>query len=371
MGLENFITDPKTGKKAQVDTPEGEPQALIVSTRELKTFTLSNKFFTNEDYGIDMNQAVSFGAGPEIVYQEDIEWTTVSIVGGDWDFSKGVDGDISPHAGAVMIKAKDVDDGDIAEFQRGSSLDLTDSIAITGWIAYKKWENPSVNHVYLYAWNTGTGSIVGNQINIDDYVNTGTVNTWHKFTISLSDMGIVGQTIDALRIEIREAAGKLETYYDDIQIEKTPAAGSSTIEFNVSPDKETWLHVDTIHVIIADDDYDSTEADATVPKIPYDTFLGVASLSNGMVYQRIKGGKIEWSTVLKQLSDFLQIAGMQIVGQGSLGATKTWITMRADLSYPIILKSEDNDELRITINDDLSNLLDFKGLISGKVRRFT
>ena len=62
-------------------------------------------------------------------------------------------------------------------------------------------------------------------------------------------------------------------------------------------------------------------------------------------------------------------------GRGYLAAVNsdqqliTSIKLVSTFTEPIVLKSEDNDKLRITINDDLSGLLIFKGAISGKERR--
>ena len=359
MGLENFITDPKTGKKAQVDTREGEAQGLIVSTQELKTLTTTTRFFTSANYGIDMNIGVAFGATPVVAYQENTEWTT-SIINGvaaDFIFNSAGGGGVTPHAGSVCIDARASGHDNIMQLDRGSDLDLTGYIAISGWINFTQWNDLGTEKsIYFYAWDTNTGLQVGATIHLENYVDPGQLLTWQQFIIPLSDMGLTGETIDAFRIQTRDIGlGNAPDYFlDDIQVEETGAIPPS--EFTIEPSLQTWLHVRNINIFIADDDYDSTLANASVPQIPYDTFLGVAALSSGLLYREYHDGEVTWSGAMKQLSDILQLPTALISGQGCTGATKTWVKINIEIIGPLILKSENKDKLSITVSDSLSGL---------------
>ena len=48
-----------------------------------------------------------------------------------------------------------------------------------------------------------------------------------------------------------------------------------------------------------------------------------------------------------------------VTGNGSDG-TNTWVTVNIRFTEPIILKDSDDDEMSLTINDDLSGLLVLK-----------
>ena len=55
----------------------------------------------------------------------------------------------------------------------------------------------------------------------------------------------------------------------------------------------------------------------------------------------------------------MQLPGTEITATGSDG-TNTWVTFKAVHMEPIILKSEEDDELSFTISDDISGLLRFR-----------
>lgn len=357
MGLESYITDAKTHKKAHVADCDST-QGLVVVTHPLKTYTNQNRFFSNPTYGINMNLEVSVGGSPEIVYQENIEWTT-SAISGTWDFASST---IAPYAGGKSIEAINTINNDTAQLAKGSNFALTNSISITGRIHLTSWDNRGTKGINIYGWDTGTGTIVGNSVDLEDYINIGTIGSWQQFSISLSDMALTGEIIDAIRIQtINIVPGLAPDYYlDNIQIEQI-SEGIGITQFTVEPDLNTWLHVINLNIMLADNDYDSTIADAdakrpTLPSIPYDSILGVAALSSGISYQREQDGIVEFSYSIKQLSDFLILPGTEIVSQGSDKATNTWLLMRTTPPEPIILKPENNDKLSITISENLSGL---------------
>ena len=86
-------------------------------------------------------------------------------------------------------------------------------------------------------------------------------------------------------------------------------------------------------------------------------------LTNGILFQRIQNGKILFSVTLRQLGDFLA-TGSNIVNHISDG-TNTFITLLIEFPEPIILDGSTFDELRFTINDDLSSLIRFTAAARG------
>ncbi len=368
MGIDSYITDPQNHKNAHIVHVNEEnnnidyinKNALVVATHPLKIYENTIKFFTSKTFGIDMN------IGRTIDFTENINdggdnvyWTSSIISGAKWTLSS-IDQNHTV-AGSFSIKS----DNDIInatlQITNGSNFDLTNFDNLIIWI-YVDVDWISTDSIEIYGWDTGAGIIVGNSVPLEDYFSFNIFGVWQQITIPLGDMALTGGTLDALRIElVANPVGKAPKYYlDDILfegIDSEPGAG----EFSIEPELGTWLHVHSFSYMIADNDYDSTIADVdavrpTLPKIPYNTFLGVASLSSGVLYQRVINGEIQFSIVIKQLSDILQLAGAEISAQGSVGETGTWIAIKNNILEPIILKSENQDKLRFIVNDNLSGL---------------
>ncbi len=107
------------------------------------------------------------------------------------------------------------------------------------------------------------------------------------------------------------------------------------------------------------DAYTGILADASMPVIPYNGFLGVPLLDGGIVYQRIEDGDPVLTAIVHQLFDFIKLPGAEMVGFGSDG-TNTWVSMKIVTIGDVRLKAETNDKLKITLSDDLSGLLEFQ-----------
>lgn len=88
MGIDAYITDIATGRKAKVINGAEEDNALLVAVRDYKTYTSKTIFFTNPTYGADMNQNVTFGGTPDKIYDggDSSLWTASTITGGAGDF---------------------------------------------------------------------------------------------------------------------------------------------------------------------------------------------------------------------------------------------------------------------------------------------
>ena len=361
MPIKSHITDPNTGKIARVDATEGECRALVTATRPLKIFKNKIEFFTNPTFGVDMNRNVGFGANPEEIHNglNNVYWTA-SAISGIWTFNAAAPG--AGH-GTQSIDCRSTVDTDTAQFVRpAGNISLDGYTSITGFIWLTTWDNRGTKHVQFYGWDATGNAQVGVIVNIDDYINIGTIGAWQKFTIPLADMGLTGLTLNAFRImTVDILAGLAPDYYlDDMQIEEAGGAGDSStpIEFKVEPAKEKWLHIHGFTIIMADNSYDSTGTGTeTLPAIPYDQLLGVAALANGVVFQGIIDDEITFAVVLRQLSDLMQVPGTKIDASGAaVDGTDTWITIGVNFTHPTILKSEHLDRITATVSDDLSGL---------------
>jgi hypothetical protein len=226
-------------------------------------------------------------------------------------------------------------------------IDLTLYSALTGYIYITKWH---LSGMTIQGHNNGVGPL-GNSVNIADYV-TSSTDEWQKFSIPLVDLGISGlpTTFDSLRFSSQN--NNFEGYLDYIELQAT--GGVDITSYSIRPKKNTWLYVKEIQFALADE-LDSTLANASMPSLSYDTMLGLPALSTGIVYQRIQNGIVRETLVVKTVGDWLQFATARINTLVCDG-TNTFLTIGSKFMEPIILKSEDGDELRVIISDNLSGL---------------
>ena len=362
MGIDSYITDPKNHKNAHVITHDDKDSnnGLVVATHPLKKYENSIRYFTSSEYGIDMN------IGRTVDYTENINdgtdnsyWTASIISGRKWD----IDSTDQNHTGGgtQSIKYDNGDLNDTLQIAKGSDLILTNYQFLIIWIYVDKdWK--AGDSIEVYGWDVGAGTMVGNSVGLEDYFSWNIFKVWQRITIPLEDMALTGETLNALRVEIIDEEGKLPKFYmDDIQFEgisNIPGSGN----FDITPKLGTWVHVHELSYFLANNTFDSTIdggvdniTSPTMPYIPYDSFLGVSAAS-GIVYQRIINGEVAFAAIAQQLSDILQLSGAEIVAHGSAGKTNTWLSVRNTILEPIILKPEDNDILRFSVNDDLSGL---------------
>lgn len=82
MTVKCIVQDPHSKLIAEV-VNHGEQNALVVATRDLKTYENKISFFVNPTYGVDMNQAVVFSGTPDRIYNggDETLWTA-SVVSG-------------------------------------------------------------------------------------------------------------------------------------------------------------------------------------------------------------------------------------------------------------------------------------------------
>lgn len=372
MAIRTHITCPKRNLKAQLlkgdeyDTDDSK-NALVVATRSAKQYENVIKLFTNPTQGADMAIGVAFAFGAaENVYIDNAgppaEWTTTTVIGNAGDFIEGSGGGggVVPQAGVACVDARFSENNDTLQFDYGANFDLTNYIVITGYVALTSvLLRDGTKAIRLFAWDTGTASIVGNPVDIGDYIDETLLIAWQRFTIPLEDMGLTGQTIDALRVTTVDTGGGAPPDYflDTIDLQQ-PGAVDPTA-FKVEPDPGTWLHVNSYSIFIADDDFDSNgdTANNTMPVLPYDQILGVGSLTNGIVYQRVNDGEVRETVVVKQLSDILRLPATSITSMGSNSDGQgTWIKINIDIAEPLVLKWEDQDYVSFSINDNLAGL---------------
>jgi len=203
---------------------------------------------------------------------------------------------------------------------------------------------------------------VASAVDLNDFVDPTTLGSYQNFVIPKASFGIDTDQVDEMEITVIRTGGPKPTFrIDDLQIEEvgTPAVYTSTALAG------TRYYVGGLRFTIADA-LAGTVTDGTMPGLSYDQILALAALSNGIVFQRIQDGEVNFSATLNQLSDFL-FAGFEVANHFSDG-TDTVITLEVVFQDPIILDGSKSDRLTFTINDDLSGLTEFRATARGSLK---
>lgn len=348
MTVKINIVDGGNNVRAKVHQPEtgGEP-GLVVYTELHREFRDVIGYFSNPTYGVNMAQNAVFSGTTIGVHNgiDNVYWTG-SAIAGAWTFNSAA----QARTGAQSVDGTDTLNGAIAQFAKGASQDLTSYAGISGWIYLDSFTDAGIKELNIYGYDTGTGLMVGNSVNIYDIIDRALLDTWQSFSVLFSDMGLTGETIDAFRVEVANSGVAPDFYLDDIWIEET--GGPITFEYQVPPDNEANL--EWIRMSIASS-YDSDHTDASVPFIEYNDFLGLGVLTNGIVFRIIKDGETILSESFSTLGEFLEWPASYLKNIMSSGST-TFVSLESNFLNFTNLEGDFGDKLQLIVQDDLSSL---------------
>lgn len=333
-------------------------------TAPLREWILDSRFFSNDEYGIALNQDVGIGGTPVLIHDgtDTSAWTGSNVVGSDVTFNSTV----RPRQGTQSVYVDGPNVNDVWQFAKGSSQDLTNYVSVTMWINVdRRWAGNGTETVTLYGWDTGTASVVGNTVNLQDYFVPNNNDVWQQLTIPLSDLGLTGQTVDAFRMSFTVAVSSSpEFFIDDFQIEEQ----GEPIVFTVQPTGNEIYQMDGIDFTFVDA-IDTTLLNNSMPNLSYDQFLGVPKLTSGIVLSRIIKNQVAFSATVKCLYELLRISGK--LTSSICDGTNTSITVSLDFPHPIELRSSQLDRVSIQVSDDLSGLTEFNAFARGRSRHHT
>lgn len=341
-------------KPAEVRKANDYPAGLFVYTREyrqsLNTFRTAP--FINPVNGANMAVDAAIGGTPVGIHNgtDSILWTA-SALSGVWNFASTA----QAHTGTKSIDATGTLNSNQALIQGGSTVDMTNYAAISGWIYITAWPNQGTKDVRLQTRLAGT--LLGNTVDLSTYIDVNELNVWQKFIVPKADLGLNGSTIDELIITtIDGGAGDAPDYYlDDIQIEETGGG----VVYSVKPTDGSLFEVHSISLFMAD------ALTGNYPNnISYNKLLNLASLPNGVSFNASEKGEVVFSSSFRDFADVMELPTSHI--QGGSDGTNTWIKITYDLrdSY-LTLDPRTNDSMRVVLNDDLTGLLRFRMLAHG------
>ena len=305
----------------------------------------------NQDFATDVVESTEYVHNGE----DNTYWTATILESNqnDFDFSST---DIA-HTGTQSIDCTASEGGDQFQLANDTLINPYQYDRLVGWIYVTGlWGLPG-DGLEITLYNTNTGTVVSsNTVDLDDYIDGTDTNTWQRFSISMTDFGVITDEYNAMRFTVLEGGDPPNFYLDDIQLEKL---ATEEAIFSIEPPRGKWWHVVGLGFGLAAP-YDSTLADASMPNIPYNGLLGI-TLTKGITYQRQENGEVAFSFIMTDLIDILNQHNAIITSQGYDG-NNTWIKVDVTFRYPFILKSEYNDYISFNVSDNLSGLNYFRAV---------
>lgn len=277
---------------------------------------------------------------------------------GTWDFADTT----APQAGSNHVSITQAVNLDHANFTIGGSFDFDNYMAVSGQIRLVTY-NANNNNIKIQFSNNG--SPVGDELNLEDFIDTGVLGSYQAFIIPKAQFNFSSTVVDQMTITMERTSGARPTvYFDVLQIENTGTPIVYTLEAPIG----TKLHLEKT-VLAFVDNIPLTLADATVVGLSYDKIMNVSKLTNGIGVLTTIGGETFFSATTRSIGDMLK-------GGGSLDlpiadATNACVVVTIGFPEPIVLDSRDGDSVTFTINDDLSSLISFTVLAIGRTEDIT
>ena len=255
-------------------------------------------------------------------------------------------------ASGAKIVCTSANNNDAATFDNAGTSDMSHFGVLTGKVDLDTYNE--ANHSILVSFNLA-GVLVGSTVDLNDYIET-TDLAEQSFVIPLSDMGVTTQTVDGLDIVVQRSGGSKPTFkLDDLQL--GDASGSAT--WVAKPDSGEQFLAKKLRFLLADN----------ITEIEQDKLMGVARLTVGINLLVVSNGSVLFQGVLRDLGDFF-LVGIDEEEKG-IGATNSWLVLEIEITTPVILNSVAvnpsilPDGFYVTVNDDLSGLIRFQGVILG------
>ena len=325
----------------------------VVFNAPLFDYDPTIKPFINNDFGTAMNQDVSFGGTPELIFDGGsggTEWVGSGDV--EWDFADG--GKVTVDHGA---------NNSVALFSDAGTILSSSYSTLTGKVDLDNYTPSTQDILFQFQFE---GSPLGVPVSMNSFIDTGNF-TEQSFAIPLVNFGLAGATVDEFTMTVQRSAGhNPHISFDDFTIQETGVSLEYTVRVLESEVYEVeqinFLFVDNVSAITT---VAGATENSTVQNLSYDKLLGVSQLTNGIIFTRVQNGKRVINLTLKDISDFLSFA---VISDHISDGTNSLLTVSVVLRNSILLDGKTNDELMLTINDDLSGLIKFTALTRGSLR---
>jgi len=308
-----------------------------VAGTALELTTIPSKGDTNSDI---------FPLGSE-AYIINAVWVGTATVG-TWDFS--TNNEITQAAG------NNNDQADIEANSLDQSL-ASDFTALTGSLNLNTYSETTHN---VQLQMTLAGVPVGNAILLNDFINPGDFDA-QKFVIPIDDLVVSDQLMNGIRITVVRSGGAKPAFtLDDLRLE----VSGTPLVYSVNVDNGDKFHISEIVFGYADTSATTIE-NPSMSTISFDKIGTLASLATGFVITRTQAGITLFSATVRTIGEHLS-SGARIEDIMDDG-TNTFFTLRAVFPDPLILTGDPDDTLSVTINDNMSGLLQFTAAARGSI----
>ena len=328
---------------------------LRVATDPYLKFATALGVFVNDTFGADMAQSVAFSGTPDGIYNGgDSAWWTASVLSGNANHFV-LSSTEEAHSGTRSLKTTNKAGNNSAVlFSRATAITHSNYSAVSGAIFISSWPQTDIKEVALQFRLNGV--YIGDPVNIGSYIDTNELSSWQTFVIPLSSFNLDGTpTSDEMSLTLIDVGdGSVpEVFIDDLQIEEI----GGSLEYNMAPPVVNTFYVDSIVLTIA----------ATMTGgLTYNKFMSLPELANGINVQVVSGGNTVFQLTGRAIIDFVSI-NWTVENFMDDGAS-TLINLKIEYDEPIkLVGSKKLNYLRINISDDLSGLLEFKGMARGRV----
>jgi hypothetical protein len=269
--------------------------------------------------------------------------------GGDWTIT----GDGTETAGSAHAGTNGWDSGprganDFTQFDNGSELDVAGTYdTFSFWLQVKNYPN---NGNLQLQWSNAATTVIGNTLQVEDYVSNMDPDIWQKVTIPIADFNLTG---DVQRIRVIYKTGNNQQHWlDDFELQASGGGGPFT--FRISSPAGFVYHVERLIIAISapDTGWSST------------AFANIASgLDNGILvqYHNTTTAETFWTFNSKNNTElFGQFEAWNSVNFDNAEQLIAF-SLQPNLSSVILV--DDDDVLDIIIRDDLSSLTSVRAFL--------
>jgi len=335
-------------RHAAVGSRTGSPNGVVVYDRPLFSRTPVRAFLTDSQGSPDMNFDNTAIADATRIYDggDSALFTANALSGaGRWD-TTSTD---QAYAGSQSLSGASARNNDTMSLTSTTDYAADQFSAFDMFIYLTQWPTSgSIKEIELELWSNGVQA--SSTLLIRNYIDITNFNAWQLCTIPFADFNITTTTWDEVRIRFRDTGqGQApRAYFDEIVMQGLSATG--TVDFVYAPAADELVEVRKLVLAAANDSN----------KIKWDELFGRTKLPNGILITLRSGGEVVDSQVVRDNFRLVQLANSDIVATRDTVDNTTIYRCPATFEpESVILDGRTSDEIRITVRDDMSDLLAF------------
>ena len=322
---------------------------LFTYTHPVEKRQFDVRFFTNDDFGADLNVAATAPTTTTVVHNggDTVAFSATNVSGNNYIFNSTD----QARTGTASIDASGTRNGDIASFTN-STLNIADYDSLDGYVYITSWPTNGNKDFTIQLYSGGAPT--GISVNLSVYVDENNQDVWQLFSIPMPDFQSIDITFDEIRITTVDAGqgNAPSIYLDDIEL--VAAGQSRNIVYSVCPQPGELMEVRKIKWIAA----------VTKLKVEYDEFFGIPQLSNGFTLAFKRKGIVTSQFFAKDFYDMLQFPNVHL--ETWEGQTETIYQLTMDIpEEQSVLIGQLDQCMELTVRDDLSSLIRFRASVQG------